>query len=155
MNRTNNIGFLIQHLAFILSRQNDQVLQERLGIGFSQFKILMVLQWHPHVQQKKIANALSQTEASISRQIKLLHDKGLLQTSTSPGNKREHITTLTTKGMRYTEEAMSILNSYHKPMFEQLNEKQMEILGEALVTMHDFACTPGQTECRQFIGNNQ
>lgn len=151
MKPTNNLGFLIQHLAFSLSRQNDQVLQERLGIGYSQFKIMMVLQWKPHVQQKQIADALGQTEASISRQIKLLHDKGLLQSVISPKNRREHLTTLTAKGLRFTEEAVSILNAYHLPMFEQLSSKQQEQLKETLGIMHDYACQFGKGgACQQF-----
>ena len=98
MKPTNNIGYLLQHTASTLARQSDQVLQERLGVGFSQFKILMTLQWNPGVQQKHIAESLGQTEASISRQIKLMHEAGLLQSKVSERNKREHITTLTRKG---------------------------------------------------------
>src|SRR5687768_2184713 len=119
---TQNVGYLLQHLAFTMSRQNDQILQERLGLGFSQFKILMVLQRNPSTQQRDIAEALGQTEASISRQIKLMHDRGLLQTRISPENRRKHLTTLTPKGEQLTEEALRILNKYHAPMFEQLTE---------------------------------
>src|SRR5579863_5003598 len=99
MRPTNKIGYLLQHVSFVLARQADQALQERLGIGFSQYKILMTLQFNPHVQQKQIAESLGQTEASISRQIKLLHDKGLLSTRINPSNRREHITTPTPKGV--------------------------------------------------------
>lgn len=142
---TNNIGYLLQHLSGVLSKQSDQVLQERLGIGFSQFKILMVLQWNPHVQQRSIAEALGQTEASISRQIKLMHDRAWLQTTISPSNRREHITTPSAKGIRLTEEARSILNDFHQPMFSQLNEKQIEQLLESLMIMHRTTCQPGKT----------
>jgi len=140
MRPTNNIGYLLQRLAFLLSRQSDQVLQEQLGIGFSQFKILMALGWRPDVQQKKIADQLGQTEASISRQIKLLKDKGLLATEVSPKNRREHITHPTPKGQRLTEKALEILNNYHAPMFEQLSEKQKSQLLETLTTMHEYVC---------------
>ena len=140
MRPTNNIGYLLNHLAFILSRQSDQVLQEQLGLGFSQFKIMMVLRWNPSLQQKQIADRLGQTEASISRQIKLLHDKALLTTRISPENKRQHITTLTTKGEKLTEQAMLILNNYHAPTFQALSEKQQQQLQEILTIMHDRVC---------------
>src|SRR5688572_23190405 len=119
----NNVGYLLQHLAFTMSRQNDQILQEQLGIGFSQFKILTVLQHNPSTQQRDIAEALGQTEASISRQIRLMHERGLLQTRISPQNRRKHLTTLTSKGEQLTEEAMRVLNKYHAPMFDQLSDK--------------------------------
>ena len=145
MRPTNNIGYLLQHLSGVLAKQSDQVLQERLGLGFSQFKILMVLQWNPQVQQRMIAESLGQTEASISRQIKLMHDKGWLQTTISPQNRREHITAPTAKGIRLTEEARAILNDYHGPMFGQLSEKQTEQLLESLMIMHRTTCQPGKT----------
>jgi DNA-binding MarR family transcriptional regulator len=145
MQITNNVGYLLQHLAFTMARQNDQVLQERLGIGFSQFKILMVLERSPHIQQRQIADALGQTEASISRQIRLMMDKGLLQSTVSPGNRREHITTPTHKGTRLAEEALSALNSFHAPMFDRLNEKQRDQLVEILSNMHECVCQAGKT----------
>jgi DNA-binding MarR family transcriptional regulator len=141
MRPTNNIGYLINHIAFVLSRQSDQVLQEQLGIGFSQFKIMMVLQWDPSIQQRKIADKLGQTEASISRQIKLLHEKGLLATRISAENRREHITTLTAKGEKLTEQAMLVLNNYHAPTFGTISEKQQETLREILTIMHRAVCS--------------
>lgn len=138
---TNNIGYLLNHLAFVLGRQSDQVLQERLGIGFSQFKIMMVLNWDPAIQQKQIAERLGQTEASVSRQIKLLHKQGMLATKISPKNRREHITTLTAKGERLTEEALRTLNDYHQPVFAQLSEKDQQKLTELLSRMHQEACS--------------
>lgn len=151
MRPSNKIGFLIQHLAFSLGHTNDQVLQEQLGIGFSQFKLMMVLQKMPDIQQKKIASALNQTEASISRQIKLLHEKLLLQTMVSPKNRREHITTLTPKGVRYTEEARRIMGEYYKPMFDKLSGKDQEQLAQHLGTLHDFMCNQGTDLCQKFI----
>lgn len=140
MKPTNNIGFLLQRLAFLLARINDQVLQERLGIGFSQFKILMILQWKPGVQQKHIADKLGQTEASISRQVKLLEDDGMVQVQINPQNRRQHLTRLTSKGERTIEKAFEVLNGYHAPMFDQLSDKQRQQLAESLTVMHDYVC---------------
>lgn len=140
MKPTNNIGFLLQHIAFSLARQNDAVLQDELGIGFSQFKILMVLQWRPNVQQKQIADQLGQTEASISRQIKLMYDDGLLQAVPRPEDRREHITTLTTRGVRICEQAMDVLNKHHQPLFRQLTNEQQQQLLESLQILRDYTC---------------
>lgn len=137
---THRIGYLLQHVAFCMARQSDQALQEQLGIGLSQFKIMMVLEWNPNVQQRHIADSLGQTEASISRQIKLMHEQGLLQTTISPHNRREHITTLTPKGTRLTEEALKVLRRYHAPTFEVLSPKQQNQLLEILGLMHGEVC---------------
>lgn len=143
--QTQYLGYLLQHVPSVLARQSDQALQERLGIGFSQFKILMVLGWNPSVQQRLIAESLGQTEASISRQIKLMHDKGWLQSSTSPNNRREHVTKPTEKGLRLAEEARRVLSEYYDPMFERLSEKQVAQMFESLATMHNYVCQQGKT----------
>lgn len=145
MQPINKTGYLLQHVSFVLSRQADQALQEQLGIGFSQYKILMMLQWNPATQQRQIAEHLGQTEASISRQIKLLLDKGLLSSRVSPKNRRIHLTTPTTKGIHMTEAARAVLQGGHGEAFADLSEKQQKQLTELLIKVHDFACQPGKT----------
>jgi DNA-binding MarR family transcriptional regulator len=148
---TSNIGYLLQHLSSVLAKQSDQVLSERLGIGLSQYKILLVLQVNPRTRQRHIAERLGQTEASISRQISIMHDKNLLHTTINPNNRREHLTTPTAKGQRLLEESLNVLNVYHGPMFEALSEKQREQLLEILGRMHEHACQPGKTGACQHL----
>lgn len=138
------IGYLLQHTATILMRQSDQVLQERLGIGMSQLKLLMMLQQASNVQQRKLAECLGQTEASISRQIKLMREKGLLAVRINPKSRREHMTVPTAKGVKITEAALDVLTQYHTPMIELLNPKQREQLTAMLTSFHNHICTPGK-----------
>jgi DNA-binding MarR family transcriptional regulator len=144
MGPTNNLGYLIQHLAAVMGRQSDQVLQEQLGIGLSQFKILMVLEWNPRVQQKAIADSLGQTEASISRQIKLLKSKKLLMTKQDPQNRRRHITVPTTLGMQITEAATAIMRRSFGPEFTSIGEDQLMQLVTGLQKLHKIVCQPGK-----------
>lgn len=137
-------GYLLTHTATILLRQSDQVLQERLGIGMSQFKILMMLQHSPNVQQRKLAECLGQTEASISRQIKLLCEKGLLAIHVNPKSRREHITVLTAKGSKMTNAASDVLEQYHEPMFDLATEKERQQLQDTLQMFHGYICTTGK-----------
>jgi len=138
------IGYLLQHTASILGRQSDQVLQERLGVGMSQLKLLLILRQRPNVQQRKLAECLGQTEASISRQIKLLVDKGLLIIRVNPKSRREHITVPTTKGVKMTEAAIEVLNNYHQPMIDLLSDKQRQQLIDMLAIFHNHTCTEGK-----------
>jgi len=138
------IGYLLQHVAATLGRQSDQVLQEQLGLGMSQFRILTVLQDTPHLRQRQLANHLGQTEASISRQIKLLTERGMLTSRINPKNKREHITVPTPKGIKLAEAASDILLQYYNPLFADMNEKQQKQLTETLAKMHKLVCRPGK-----------
>lgn len=137
---TNSLGYLLQHVSSLLAKQSEQVLQERLGIGFSQFKILRALQANPHMKQRQIASNLGQTEASVSRQVKLMVDDGLLVSRISPKNRREHITVPTAKGIKLTEAALDALASYHAPTFAALEPKQRDQLRVALETIHAQIC---------------
>lgn len=140
MHRINTLGYLLQHVALQMAKQSDQVLQEQLGIGLSQFKILRTLQARPHVKQRVIAADLGQTEASISRQVKLMIEEGLLKTLISPDNHREHLTVVTGKGVRLTEAALAVLTKYHAPAFETLNGKQRDQLIDVLEQLHCKVC---------------
>jgi DNA-binding MarR family transcriptional regulator len=124
----------------MIGKQSDQVLQEQLGIGLAQFKILRMLQHEPRTTQKEIAHHLGQTEASISRQVKLMLEGGLLQSMRSPKDHREHLTVVTPKGERLTEAAFTALARYHQPTFEALSDKQQEQLIAALETLHGQLC---------------
>lgn len=144
MGPTNNLSYLIHHLAAVMGKQSDQVLQEQLGIGLSQFKILMVLEWNPRVQQKAVADSLGQTEASVSRQIKLLKAKGLLVSLTDPNNKRKHITAPSPLGMQVTEAASNIMRRSFGPEFASLGEDQIMQLVAGLQRLHSIVCRPGK-----------
>lgn len=135
-----NPGYLLHHLSSQLDRQSDQLLQDRLDIGFSQFKILMALKWHQGVQQRQIAEYLGQTEASVSRQIKLLHEAGLLTSRVSPKSKRERVTTLTEKGNKRAEQAKELLNSHYNSLLHRLSSEQQEEYFKILGLMHDVVC---------------
>ncbi len=143
MGPTNNLSYLIQHLASVMGRQADQLLQEQLGIGLSQFKILMALEWNPRVQQKAIADTLGQTEASISRQLKLLQDKKLLVTKQDPQNRRRHITTPTPKGMQITEAANTLMRRNLGTEYAGLGDDQLMHLVTGLQRLHRMVCRPG------------
>lgn len=140
MKAITNLGYLLHHLSFVLDRQSDQLLQDHLDIGFSQFKILMALKWHTGVQQKQIAEYLGQTEASISRQIKLMIEQELLRSVVNPANRREHRITLTTRGDKVVAQATRLLDEYHNPMFARLGVRQQAQLLEILTAMHEEAC---------------
>lgn len=144
MGPANNLNYLLTHLAAVIGKQSDQVLQEQLGIGLSQYKILMVLEWNPRVQQKAIADSLGQTEASVSRQISLLTQKGLLVSKPDPQNRRKHITTPTPRGMQLTEAANGIMRRSFGQEFAGLGDDQLMNLMTGLQQLHRIVCRTGK-----------
>lgn len=127
---------MLHHLSAVFARESDQILQEQLGIGLSQFKILNTLVENSAMQQRHIAIQLGQTEASVSRQIKLLQNKGMVETMRNPVNRREHITTLTLRGERVTEAAQNVLTNFQSSVLEEMPEKQQTQLLALLARVH-------------------
>lgn len=144
MGPISSLGYLLQHVTAQLHRQADQLLQERLGIGMSQFKLLMMLQTVPGVQQRKLAECLSQTEASISRQTKLLQEKGLVIAAVNRANHRQHVMTITAKGVQITEAAHEALAAQLKTCLSQFSDKQVAQLIAMLSSVHDHVCAAGR-----------
>ena len=144
MESINALTYLLQHTATIMHRQADQVLQERLGIGMSQFKILTTLEERANVQQRFLADTLGQTEASISRQIKLLAEKGMLTVDINPKNRRQHGLALTAKGLKVVHAARDIVAEYHAPAFDKMNDKEKQQFAESLQHLHLFYCQEGK-----------
>jgi DNA-binding MarR family transcriptional regulator len=140
MEPTLAIIYYLQHLSVLTHRQSDQILQEQLGIGMSQYRILQVLQTNPEVQQKQIASLLGQTEASISRQIKLMQAKSMLVAEINPQNRREHLTRLLPMGERLLEAATQAMLLYHEPSINGLSSKEQSQLLKLLGQLHVQLC---------------
>jgi DNA-binding MarR family transcriptional regulator len=144
MNPVNSLNYLLQHVSTVTAKQADKLLHDELGIGLSQYRILMALEWNPRVQQKTIADSLGQTEASISRQTKLLIGKGLLVASQDKTNRRKHLTLPTPKGMQITEAAGNLLrHSFHEDI-SRLDEDDIARLNDTLLKLHKIICRPGR-----------
>lgn len=128
MDNAQQIASQLHNLSALLSRESDQILQEHLGIGLSQYKILAAVERNPRLQQRAIAVELGQTEASVSRQVHLLHRRDFITSRPNPGNRREHLAALTPKGERLTKAARESLATYHRGLCARLSPRQQEVL---------------------------
>jgi DNA-binding MarR family transcriptional regulator len=144
MRPVNNLNYLIHHLASVISKQSDQLLQEQLGIGWSQYRILMVLEWVPRVQQSTISKSLGQSEASVSRQLRLLRTKGLLSSQVDPANKRRHINMTTSLGIQVTDAAKDILNRNFTQELPKASQERIKMITANLKELHNSVCQPGK-----------
>ncbi len=100
----------IHKLAFLLEKRADENLKAQAGIGFAQFKVLEAVGSNMLAKQNLIASQLDQTEASISRQIKILQKKGLIIVASVMGNRRARELSLTEKGEELLTQCAEILD---------------------------------------------
>ncbi|HEX5456507.1 MAG TPA: MarR family winged helix-turn-helix transcriptional regulator [Candidatus Saccharimonadales bacterium] len=133
-----DIGSLLHKVSTALDKVSDQVLLDRLGIGLSQFRVLLYLLSDAGARQKIIAANLAQTEPSVSRQVKVLQEKGLAVVRRSTSSRRDRLVFLTKKGATTAEKAVNILNEYHAPMFARISREEQRQLIETLRTMQGY-----------------
>lgn len=100
----------IHKLAFLLEKRADENLKAQAGIGFAQFKVLEAIGSNMLAKQNLIASQLDQTEASISRQIKILQKKSLISVASVMGNRRARELSLTEKGEELLLQSVEILD---------------------------------------------
>ncbi|MGH7142331.1 MAG: MarR family winged helix-turn-helix transcriptional regulator [Candidatus Saccharimonadales bacterium] len=133
----NDLNLKIQQLANLLAKASDQVLQAQLSIGLAQFRILKTVQANDRLLQRHIALELNQSEASVSRQIKLLYDRQLLVTVLNPKDHRQRITILTPKGSQVLGAALLVLQSFQTPLVKSLSKQQLSELINILDQIED------------------
>lgn len=100
----------IHKLAFLLEKRADESLKSQLDIGFAQYKVLEAINQNMLAKQNLVAKLLDQTEASISRQIKILQKKGMITVTTVMGNKRAKELALTVVGEEIVSQAEELLD---------------------------------------------
>lgn len=132
----------IHKLAFLIEKKSDEVLREQLSIGFAQYKVLEAISHNSLAKQNLIAELLDQTEASISRQIKLLEKKGLIIVSQVMGNKRARELSLTMQGEEIVSQAKQLLDIATSQIVGVLNLQEQNNMQELFLRMIERARNP-------------
>ncbi len=140
MDNSNKIDYILQHITSLLTRDSDQILLEQLGIGYSQYKIIRVLNDDAAVKQRFIANMLGQTEASISRQIDILISRDLITKRVDPDNKRIRLIAITPKGRKIAAATDQVLAKYHRTLLAGFTPKKRGDLIKLLEELHKKVC---------------
>ncbi len=121
----------IHKLDSALVRLADRTLQSEYGLGMSQFKILWILKKHQGgVLQTNIAEWSNQTEAAVSRQIRLLKADKLIEKKTDPKNRRNRMIVLSKTGKQFAEQAMERLKVEYRPLLSVLKPGEQKQLNQ-------------------------
>jgi DNA-binding MarR family transcriptional regulator len=119
--QSKEITYKIHKAVFLLDKMTDQILQDQLGLGFSQFLVMMALAKQPRVPQKHVAKALDQTQAAVSRQIDILVDLGLVSRDMNPDSRREYVLSLTKRGEKKYREGLARVDERFDKLFNVWN----------------------------------
>jgi DNA-binding MarR family transcriptional regulator len=104
----------VMQLRALLDRISTIALRKKMGFGISHFRILYVLAFKTNMTQRDIADYWDVTEASISRQVNILREKGLVEKKPS--------TALTPKGRKTLDEALRQATITFENVFSEVRE---------------------------------
>lgn len=116
----------IHTLSFLFEKKADEALKEQLGLGFAQYKVLEAIGRNTNAKQNTVAELLDQTEASISRQIRILGRKNLVNVDTVMGNKRARELSLTDQGEDQLRLCREQLEMIHARVFNGLSPEDLQ-----------------------------
>ena len=112
----NSLAYLIGKLMFEMDRAADHLLQTQVGISYSRFLFLTVLQHSGTVTQHELAVALGYSDPAVSTMLVELAKDGYIRTTPSPEHGRKRLVTITPKGNEVVAQGRKLLDSH----FDQL-----------------------------------
>ncbi|HEY5267908.1 MAG TPA: MarR family transcriptional regulator [Candidatus Saccharimonadales bacterium] len=137
-----NIDIKLEHISSLLASKYDNLLFEKLGISYSQYKVLVQFRESSIIRQNIIAKGLGQTEASITRQLHILNSKGLISKSYDPKNRKVRVVTLTRLGRKIKLAAENIIIKQNYSLFNNnpilLNDLNMLHSSLCEVDKHNY-----------------
>ena len=98
-----------------LDRISTLALRTEMGLGYSQYRILLGLSIRPDITQKYIADFWDVTEASVSRQVKILEKNKLIERS------KNHML-LTTLGKKTLAKAKMMVDGVFEEIFADVDD---------------------------------
>ena len=104
----------IMKLKMRIDRIMSLTLKKEMNMSAAQFRMLFALTSHPAITQKEIAAFWDVTEASVSRQIKLLETKGFIS--------RTPKLTITASGQKTLTEGKAVLDGVFEEIFKSVSD---------------------------------
>lgn len=111
-------------LVWKLQQSSEDLLLAKVGVGLSQARIMAALDKSVARSQRHVAVSLGQTEANISRQLKVMKKDGLVTITKSKKDHRQRDVSLTPKGYRALTKAKQALSNHEKGLLSTMNRSE-------------------------------
>lgn len=103
-----------------LDRVSTLILRKKMGFGVSQFRILYVLAYKPHITQKDIADFWDVTEASVSRQMSILEKRGFIRRNAN-GKREKSRPAISPAGKAALDRALKYTTESFEKIFKDIS----------------------------------
>ena len=111
-----------------LFRSHTSYLRKTLkntGITIGQFPVVVETHKHETISQKELADILFLSEGTISKTIKQLEDKGIIEHEVNPENRRQNKISLTKKGSEIAEKVKYTEINWEKKVIEEIPPEEL------------------------------
>ncbi|MHA7985240.1 MarR family winged helix-turn-helix transcriptional regulator [Rathayibacter sp. CAU 1779] len=104
--------FLVRRVNTLMDRTAEALYRDGIGISLAQYLVLSVVDAYPgEINQQAVADRLSLTKGTVSRQIDAAVAAGLMNVVVSPRSRREHVVTLTPSGTDLVRKGDALLDA--------------------------------------------
>ncbi|PJE65103.1 hypothetical protein COU91_03365 [Candidatus Saccharibacteria bacterium CG10_big_fil_rev_8_21_14_0_10_47_8] len=125
----------LHQLTFVLQHLLDELLLSKANVGLSQVRIMSALHSALPRSQRAVAGQLMQTEANVSRQLRLMQKQGLVSIKKNKKDARQRDVLLTKRGTQRYDQAEKLLAAQQKEMLKMLNKKEAQAFEKATTNL--------------------
>ncbi|MCB2167075.1 MAG: MarR family transcriptional regulator [Deltaproteobacteria bacterium] len=122
-NKTQIVQLLLKNGLF-LQREVNQVFR-RFGLKQQQFSVLDGIVWHGPINQKELGETLLFEKSNISKIVRILTEKKMINVVTNPIDRRLTLLSETPSGFSVWKGCMQALNESSEIFFSQLSENEI------------------------------
>ena len=119
---------LLLKCGLFLQREMNQVCQ-RFGLKQQQFSVLNEIVWHGPINQKELGETLLFEKSNVSKIVRILLEKKLINSAVTPGDRRMTLLFETPEGVAVWKDCMQ---AFHKSSTEILSLLSEDEAGEAI-----------------------
>ena len=114
---------LLLRCGLFLQREMNQVCR-RFGLKQQQFSVLNEIVWHGPISQKELGESLLFEKSNVSKIVKILLEKKLIDFAVAPGDRRMTLLFETPEGVAVWKDCMQAFHESSTEMVSQLSEDE-------------------------------
>lgn len=128
-----SLDFDLHKLVYLMdSIAGQKLTQNSSPITYSQYLVLSQIGKYGEINQRKLSQLISISDAAISRQVELLKQRKFLNAMTNVTNRRERILTLTTSGQKAVNQALEVIHTALTHPTSSLEDQEIANFNETI-----------------------
>ena len=117
----------------------------RFGINIPEWRVMAVLAMQPDLSAAQVAERTAMDKVAVSRAVSSLLEKGRIERSVSPGDRRRSMLKLSSEGARIYAEVVPLALRHERSLLDVLDVADREALERILDTLLGRARTLGDS----------